>query len=102
MTLNKDKSILQLLEHIGLERRGWTVRDFWDADLCAIGIVSESSQSRLVYISTFMKPDGRFHFECEQYLETYDELDCEIADEGEDVGLSELIAAMERHLDTDT
>lgn len=36
------------------------IKDFWDADLCAIGL-SDSSQKFLIYISTFGLPFGRFN-----------------------------------------
>ena len=100
MILNKDKSILQLLDLLGLEERGWAVNDHWEADLCAIGITSTSSKGRLVYVSTFDKPEGKFDYECEALrCEAEGDTEYEIVDEGVDVGFHDLVEAVERHLD---
>jgi hypothetical protein len=64
--MKKDQSIHKLLERLSLELTdGFEVADFWEADLCAIGIMGGSSNNRLVYISTFNQPSGRYSYECE-------------------------------------
>jgi hypothetical protein len=66
VNISKDDSIVTLLERLDLQRRGWTIRDHWDADLCAIGVSSKPYPHRLVYVSTYGKAIGKFDYECEQ------------------------------------
>ena len=58
LKIKKDESIVALLDELGLEQRDWSIRDYWEADLCAIGIVSNSTPQNLVYISTYDKAAG--------------------------------------------
>lgn len=64
--LNKNKSILQLINHLenkfGFDQ--FIINDFWDADLCAIGI-SDPQKESLVYISTFSKKEGQYYISIE-------------------------------------
>ena len=66
MKLNKDKSIIHLVEHLesrfGLNKI--IINDFWEGDLCAIGI-SDSQKNHLIYISTFNKKDGNYFISIE-------------------------------------
>lgn len=99
MNVTKDESILTLLGRIDLQSRGWTIRDRWDADLCAVGISSELYPDRLVYVSTYGKPEGKYDYECEQSSSsTEDETDYKTVDEGHSVDFAELVDAMEKHL----
>lgn len=101
MNITKDDSILSLLTQLNLELRGWTIRDHWDADLCAIGVSSKSFPHKLVYVSTYGKPTGKFDYECEQSpSNTEDETDYETVAEGHDVEYDVLLDAMEGHLGT--
>jgi len=101
MTLNKHESICHLVHELNLRSRGWTILDYWEADLCAIGIASLSSNRRLAYVSTFGKPEGRFDYQCELLPEGVEcDTDYDIVDEGVDVGFVDLLKAMERHLGT--
>lgn len=64
--LNKDKSIIHLIDH--LENRfgvgTFIINDFWDADLCAIGL-SDLHKEALIYISTYGKRDGQYYISIE-------------------------------------
>ncbi len=94
----KDKTITQLLVALDLERRGWMIVDNWDADLCAVGIARPSEPRRLVYVSTFNQPEGRYYYECDVPsgpLET----DFERTDKGDSVTYDELLIVLVRHLD---
>jgi hypothetical protein len=97
MTLEKDKTILDLVEALDLERRGWMVVDHWEADLCAIGIGMVTDPRRLVYVSTFNRRPGRYDYECELP-------DGEAPEEystpatGEEVEYEILLKIMEAHL----
>ena len=101
MNVAKDDSIVELLAQLDIQRRGWTICDYWEADLCAIGISSHSCPHRLVYISTFGKPSGRFDYECEHFhTDAKGDPDYDTIDEGCDVDLLALVEVMERHLGT--
>jgi len=101
MKLRKDRSIWHLVHELDLRRRGWEIHDHWEADLFAIGVASLSSNRRLVYISTWKMPEGRFYYECELLPEGAEsDTDYIIVDESEDVDIPDLLAAMERHLGT--
>ena len=65
MTINKDRSITDLLSKLSYASRGWTLVDHWEADLFAIGLASDRMPGRLVYVSTYLKEPGRYFFECE-------------------------------------
>ncbi|GAB4515766.1 MAG: hypothetical protein Tsb0020_34400 [Haliangiales bacterium] len=97
MSLQKDVSILRLLEHLNLSARGWMLVDYWDADRCAIGIATMAEPRRLVYVSTFARAEGRYDYACEapagDRLEDFTTLD-----EREDVDFDTLRQAMESHL----
>lgn len=61
MILDKDDTIKQLLIHLEqtFGQGKLVVTDFWDSDLCAIGL-SDSKKERLVYISSWKKKQGEF------------------------------------------
>jgi hypothetical protein len=64
--LNKDKSIIQLIDHLE-NRFGYDkiiINDFWDADLCAIGL-SDPHKKSLIYISTYGKREGQYFISIE-------------------------------------
>jgi hypothetical protein len=67
MLLRKDKTIIDLLNHIELKFGfdSFQVQDNWDADLCAVGI-TDASNSFLLYISSYDKPKDHFHLELEK------------------------------------
>jgi hypothetical protein len=98
MITGKDSSIRELLDLLAPERRGWTVVDHWEADLCAIGFASSSVPRRLVYVSTYDKVRGRYDYECEAAAGAAPE-DYVTTETGKDVELSSLIVVLERHLD---
>ena len=68
MPFTKDKTILNLLDHLDLPRRGWEVLDFWEGDLFAVGITSKSRPDHLVYVSTYGKEPAAYDYECEKLL----------------------------------
>lgn len=64
--MNKDKSIIQLIAHLenrfGLGK--FVINDYWDADLCAIGL-SDPQKKFLIYISTCGKKKGQYYISIE-------------------------------------
>jgi len=67
MDLIKDKTILQILSH--LEKRfgkdSFHIEDYWDADLCAIGLIDLTGRY-LLYISSYGKTKDTFHIKLEE------------------------------------
>ena len=93
----KDPSIVQLVAALPMRERSWVLVDHWEADLFAIGVGRKGDERRLVYISTFKRAPGRYDYECE--TPSGPELtDFDTTEEGEDVGIDELVRAMVRHL----
>ena len=97
MNFTKDESILKLLAILELDQRDWSIVDYWEADLCAIGIASNQKLGRLVYISTFNKKPGQYDYECE-VLRELDAESYETVRSGTNVDINELLAIMEKHL----
>ena len=62
----KDLTIQWLIDEIA-ERMGPVVRvvDHWDADLFAIGFESSAAPNRTVYVSSWERRLGTYHFECQ-------------------------------------
>jgi hypothetical protein len=99
--LTKDASIVDLLtrlEHV-LGAGSFVVADYWDADLCAIGIASAADSNAVVYLSTYGPAPDRFHFECELVNPNAgpDEMPYKVSEEREDASFDELVAAIRRH-----
>ncbi len=64
--MEKDPSILQLLVRLSVElKNDFEAVDFWDGDLCAVGILRRNTNIRLVYISTFNLSPDQYYYECE-------------------------------------
>lgn len=64
--VEKDQSILYVLEKLIEElSNGFVVVDYWEGDLCAIGISASYSTNTLVYISTFNQLPNKYYYECE-------------------------------------
>ena len=96
--MNKDPSIVSLLERLDLTKRGWVTVDHWDSDLMAIGIARPNEPRRLIYVSIFDKPDERFYFECEEQAGS-DEAEFRTGKSSEDATFDELLSAAVEHLD---
>lgn len=100
MKAEKDQSILELLDQLKLQERGWCIRDNWEADLYAIGISVSPSSDYLAYISTFGSKAGRYNCECEK-SNKQSSLGYETLYEGCDLTLEELLEVLEKHLGSD-
>lgn len=70
----KDATISELLARLDLPARGWTIRDHWEGDLCAIGILVSVDPHRLVYVSTFSKQPGHYFYALESAPTREDEV----------------------------
>jgi hypothetical protein len=98
IAIDKDPSILQLLEQLDLPRNGWAIVDHWEADLCAIGLARPSAPRRLVYVSTYGKTEGEYDYQCEEALGSEPD-DYVTTDARQGVDLPTLVAVLRRHLD---
>ena len=96
--MDKDLSIIALLERLRLEERGWEIVDDWDADMCAVGIAKVGSPRRLVYVSTFKCPLERYYYDCEEPGASERPDDYHVTETGEGVDFATLLRVMERHL----
>lgn len=83
---NKDESITRLIEWIisVFGSHSMEIIDYWEGDLCAIGIRRKGMDSKLLYISTFGKMDSQYDFECEEFHGS-NNTDYVVVDKGEDV-----------------
>jgi hypothetical protein len=66
MESTKDPAILQIISYLQQKfgKGSFSIADYWDADLCAVGLVDNSGRY-LLYLNTYGKPKGTFHAELE-------------------------------------
>jgi hypothetical protein len=97
--MTKDKSIIELIEKLKLRVNFNQIEivDYWDADLCAIGL---KRQDRLVYLSTWNFADGIYDG-YDYDFELYDEQqpDKNVLKEARNVKEEECIADIAKFLD---
>ncbi len=98
--LVKDESILALLANLAAEidRNLWKVVDYWNADLCAVGIASATDTRFLVYVSTWRQPPGTYAYECEGPPLPGSDFPYESVASGEGATFSQLVDALRKHL----
>lgn len=65
--MDKDPSITEIVERLlsDLGPEAFVTLDYWDDDLCAVGVARPSDHRYLVYISTFPSEAGKISYECE-------------------------------------
>ena len=65
--INKDERIIFVVNHLQNKFGGSKVlvKDYWDADLCAIGITNREGNC-LIYISTFAKERNYYYVSLER------------------------------------
>lgn len=94
MKLEKDNSIIFLVknleERIGLGK--FIINDFWDADLCAIGL-SDPKKEALLYVSTHNRKSGLYYLSVENINEPGGP-----TMEFENIDISELESIVREHL----
>lgn len=68
VTAQKDRAINDVLERLraDLGDASFTLVDYWDGDLCAVGVARPDDSRHLVYISTWPPGRGTFTYECER------------------------------------
>ena len=100
-TLDKDPAILAALDHLRstLGPEAFVLADYWEGDLCAVGIASPRDPGVLAYISCFGEPPGRFWYELELPPPPGDEFPYQVAGTGSGLSIEELAAVVGGHLD---
>jgi hypothetical protein len=61
----KDETIVAFLRALSMYFTEWEIRDHWEGDRCAIGLVSPSSPGHLAYVSSWSQPPQYFYVELE-------------------------------------
>jgi len=99
--MNKDESITRLIEWIIsiFGSNSIEIVDYWEGDLCAIGIRRKGIDGKLFYISTFGKTDSQYDFECEEYCGS-DNTSYKVVDKGDNVTKDVLKSKIEELLFT--
>lgn len=93
----KHRSIVELIRALRLRDRGWVQTHEWDGDTCAAAFARDGDLRRVVYVSVWNLPPGRYYYESET-PNGPGATDYEVVDRAEDVDFETLAAAMERHL----
>lgn len=96
--LQKDDRILEIVKHL-FDKFGddyFKVRDYWEADLAAIGL-SDNSGRYLVYISTYNKKEGHYFVSLENTTPD-DDFPYEPVGDFDEVNLEELERIFKEHL----
>jgi hypothetical protein len=86
-----------VLRELGSALPGLEIRDYWDADLCAVGVVAASAPSLLVYVSIHGKRPGHVYYAIEQGVNQEGGM---VVEEAESVPVSQLISAVQSRLAT--
>jgi len=94
--MNKIKSIEKLLNLFSMEENGWEIRDHWDGDMAAIGIVKKGHGDRLAYIRVPNEKADRYDYELETNS-SYD-TDYTVAGRGTNVDFKTLFSIIKSHL----
>ena len=95
--MTKDPSIKEMIMRLDLNANGWCAVDYWESDLCAIGIARSDDYSRLVYISTYNRGSDMYDYECEAQSEE-DENDYSVVESGLNVDFDTLQQVIKRYL----
>lgn len=94
--LDKDKPLKRAIEQI-LDKYGdqILIKDFWDADLCAIGLC-DKTEKYLIFISTFGLPVDRFNIVLEVLTDNKENPN--IVGEFNDIPFDKLEVILKKHL----
>jgi len=100
--IKKDESISKTIEWLfsvfGIS--SIEIVDYWEADLCAIGIRRKGVENKLIYISTFGKKDSLYDFEIEECRKNSD-TEYDVLDKGENITRDELKSKIKEFLFAD-
>jgi hypothetical protein len=65
-SVEKDETVLVFLRALNERTTEWEMRDYWDGDLCAIGVVSAKNSELLAYVTSWQEPNGYYYLELEE------------------------------------
>jgi hypothetical protein len=95
----KDKSVTDVVRWLEENLHcALVVVDHWEGDECAIGVSRPEEPNRLVYLSTWNRPPGRYLVELEIAPSEGSDLPYNIARRYEDVGRDALLSIVRQHL----
>ncbi len=97
---SKDQTIRSAVEQLRARfgSNAFDVRDHWTDDPCAIGLSARKEPGRLIYISTFGRPPGRFNVAFELPPADGSEHPYTPAGEQTDVDMERLASLVATHL----
>jgi hypothetical protein len=96
--MEKSKAIRHLIDKLSLEENKWEIKDYWEGDLCAIGVIKQGNNNRLAYISSYNRENGKYYYEMEINTGS-EETDFRVIGKGEDVDFETLFEVIKSHLD---
>ena len=95
---SKDNSIKEIVKHLqdkfGIDNL--VVKDYWEADNCAIGLTNKESEN-LVYISTYKKKNKEYFVSLESSAESENE-EYKNCGDFENISLDKVEEIVETHL----
>ena len=92
----KDHATADLLRRLELTRHDWVTVDDWNGDLASVGLASSTDVRRVVYVSTFDMPSGRYYYECD--MRAGNDPAADTTTERGEVDFEGLFAVLKRHL----
>ncbi len=101
--LQKDESVIRLLDRLRsrLGAGAFDVVDYWEADLCAVGIARPDSHGVLVYVCTYGRTDDRYFVSLELPAPAGSDMPYAAAGEQDAASFEELLEIIQRHFDND-
>jgi hypothetical protein len=90
-----EAAVATLRERLGADT--FELVNYWDADLCAIGVANPKDNRILVYVCSYGLPEGRYNVSLELPPENEEPL-YKSAGEFESVSIDELVEITKKHL----
>jgi hypothetical protein len=98
--LQKDKSLKKVLTKL-FQRFGeidFDLQDYWEADLCAIGIKNLADKKHLIYISTFKMPKDLYFVQVEKANSETDSTNYDVVGHFNEIGFERLSELVTKYL----
>lgn len=98
--LQKDETILEVIKKLfdKFGESNFQLTDYWEADLCAVGIKNVTDRKYLIYISTFNCPIGFYFVEVEKSDSETDLADYSIVEKFEKTDFDQLLKLFIKYL----
>lgn len=97
---DKDKSINEVLAKLFQEfgQSNFAINDYWESDLCAIGIKNLTDYKHLIYICTNNLPQNHYFVEVEKANSETDLTDYDVIGDFDNINFEELSKLVTKHL----